>query len=295
MKGTLLRLFAADGAAPGRVRAVSTLAGLALAVGGYAWQVETRWLRITRLTLRVPGLPPAFEGYRIAHLSDLHLGVRLNHTRLPVIAAAVQRERPDLIALTGDFATGGRDGLAEGEALLSALRAPDGAWGVLGNHDHFVGPHRVAALLRAAGIGLLHNASHTLRRDGDALLLAGIDDVVRGAPDLRAAMDGAPAGQPAILLSHAPDFAPRAAADPRIALQLSGHSHGGQVCLPGGRPLLLPRGGKAYPAGLYTIGNLQLFVTVGTGTGWVVVRLNCRPEFAVITLAAGPAPNEETP
>lgn len=283
-------MFAADGTAPSRARIVSALAGAALMVGVYAWQVETRWLRITRLTVRVPGLPPAFEGYRIVHLSDLHLGVRLNHTRLPVIAAAVQRERPDLIALTGDFVTGGRNGLAEGEALLGALRAPDGAWAVLGNHDHSVGPDRVAALLRGAGIGLLRNASHTLRRGGDALVLAGIDDVVRGAPDLRAALDGAPPDQPAILLAHAPDFAPRAAADPRVALQLSGHSHGGQVRLPGRRPLILPRGGKAYPAGLYTIGGLQLFVTTGTGTGWLVVRLNCRPEFAVITLAAGPTP-----
>ncbi|MEW6580752.1 MAG: metallophosphoesterase [Chloroflexota bacterium] len=282
-------MLAGDGVALSRARTVSALAGLALAVGGYAWQVETRWLRITRLTVRVPGLPPAFEGYRIAHLSDLHLGVRLNHARLPLIAAAVQRERPDLIALTGDFATGGRDGLAEGEALLGALRAPDGAWAVLGNHDHFVGPDRVAAMLHAAGIGLLHNASHTLRRGGDPLVLAGVDDAVQGAPDLRAALDGAPPNQPAILLAHAPDFAPRAAADPRLALQLSGHSHGGQVRLPGGRPLVLPCGGKAYPAGLYTIGDLQLFVTTGTGTGWFVVRFNCRPEFAVITLAAGPA------
>ena len=231
-----------------------------------------------------------FEGYRIVHLSDLHLGVRLNHTRLPVIAAAVQRERPDLIALTGDFVTGGRNGLAEGEALLGALRAPDGAWAVLGNHDHSVGPDRVAALLRGAGIGLLRNASHMLRRGGDALVLAGVDDLVRGAPDLRAALTALrPTNRPS--LAHAPDFAPRAAADPRVALQLSGHSHGGQVRLPGGRPLILPRGGKAYPAGLYTIGGLQLFVTTGTGTGWLVVRLNCRPEFAVITLAAGPTPH----
>lgn len=284
-----MKVLATNGAALSRARAVSALAGLALAVGGYAWQVETRWLRITRLTVHLPGLPAAFEGYRIAHLSDLHLGVRLNHARLPVIAAAVQREHPDLIALTGDFATGGRDGLAEGPALLGALRAPDGAWAVLGNHDYFAGPDRVMAMLDAAEIGLLHNASHTLRRGDDTLVLAGTDDAVQGAPDLRAALEGAPPDQPAILLAHAPDFAPRAAADPRIALQLSGHSHGGQICLPGGRPLILPRGGKAHPAGLYTIGGLQLFVTVGTGTGWIVARLNCRPEFAVITLTADPA------
>jgi len=284
-----LKVLTTDGAALGRARVISALAGAALALAGYAWQVETRRLRITRLTIRLPGLPPAFEGYRIAHLSDLHLGVRMNYARLPLIVAAVQRERPDLIVLTGDFATGTRDGLTEGPALLSALRALDGVWAVLGNHDHVAGANRVTTMLDAAGIGLLHNTSHTLRRGDDTLVLAGVDDAVQGAPDLRAALEGAPPDQPAILLAHTPDFAPRAAADPRVALQLSGHSHGGQVCLPGGRPLVLPRGGKAYPAGLYAIGDLQLFVTVGTGTSWLVARLNCRPEFAMITLAADPA------
>ncbi|MGQ9851658.1 MAG: metallophosphoesterase [Aggregatilineaceae bacterium] len=265
-------------------RAAIALAGLTLALSGYAWQVETRWLRITRLAVRIRGLPPAFAGYRIVHLSDIHLGVRLNEARLPLIVAAANRECPDLIAITGDFVTGGRDGLQTGRALLAGLHAPDGVWGVLGNHDYTVGAKRVADMLAQAGIGLLCNAAHSLHRGPAKLALAGVDDMIHGAPNLQAALHDLPPDQLVILLAHAPDFAARAAADPRVVLQLSGHSHGGQVRLPGVRPLVLPRGGKAYPQGLYTIGGLQLYVSAGTGTGWFVLRLNCRPEMVVLTL-----------
>ncbi len=273
-----------DGTLREHPRMVALLTGLALALVGYAWQVETRWLRITRLTVRIPGLPTEFAGYRIVHLSDLHLGVRMNEARLPWVIAAANRERPDLIVITGDFVTGGRDSLRTGSELLGGLCAPDGVWGVLGNHDYMVGAGRVAAMLDRAGIGLLVNAAHTLPRGSAALSLAGIDDMIHGAPSLQMALRDVPPGRATILLSHAPDFAPRAAADPRVVLQLSGHSHGGQVRLPGLRPPVLPRGGKAYPQGLYTIGGLQLFVTVGTGTGWLALRFGCRPEIAVLTL-----------
>jgi predicted MPP superfamily phosphohydrolase len=279
-----------DGTLRRHPRAIAALAGAALALGGYAWQIETRWLRITRLTLHIPGLPAAFAGYRIVHLSDIHLGVRMNEARLPVVIAAANRERPDLIAVTGDFVTGGRDSLQKGSALLAGLHAPDGVWGVLGNHDYTVGAGRVTAMLNRAGIGLLCNAAHTLRRGSATLALAGVDDMIHGAPNLRAALRDVPPDWQVILLSHAPDFAARAAADPRVVLQLSGHSHGGQVRLPGMRPLVLPRGGKAYPQGLYTVGGLQLFVTAGTGTGWLAVRFGCRPELAVLTLHPLSAP-----
>lgn len=284
----------ADGTLRRHRRAIATLTGLALAIGGYAWQIETRWLRITRLTVPIPALPAEFAGYRIAHLTDIHLGVGQNEARLPLILAAVHRERPDLIAITGDFVTGGRDSLRNGSVLLAGLRAPDGVWAVPGNHDYTVGADRVAAMLRQAGIGLLCNAAHTLHRGSATLALAGVDDLVHGAPNLQAALDGVPADRLTILLSHAPDFAARAAADPRVVLQLSGHTHGGQVRLPGVRPLVLPRGGKAYPEGLYTIGGLQLYVSAGTGTGWLAVRFNCRPELAIITLQPAPAP-QNTP
>jgi uncharacterized protein len=261
-------------------------AGLA-ALGWYTWRVETRWLRIRRMTLPVPDLPPAFDGYRIGHISDLHLGVRLTQDYLPQVVQAANREQPDVLAITGDFATAQRDGFAAARPVLAGFHAPDGVWATLGNHDYYAGVARVTGLLDAAGINLLCNGHTTLRRDGSALVLAGVDDVIYGIPDLDAALGGAPADAPVILLAHEPDFARAAIAEPRVVLQLSGHTHGGQVRLPGVGPLLLPKLGHLYPAGAFRVGRLALYVTTGTGTGRFVLRFNCRPEIALITLVRG--------
>jgi predicted MPP superfamily phosphohydrolase len=274
--------------------AIQVIGAALAAAGWYAWRVEPRWLQITRLTLPVADVPPAFEGYRIVQLSDLHLGVRLIQKTLPIVVQAANREHPDLIAVTGDIATGGRMGLVEGQAALAGLRAPDGVWAILGNHDYAVGEDLVVATLRGAEIGLLRNAHCLIRRGTDRLVVAGIDDVVLGLPDLRAALDGAPEDSPVILLAHEPDFARIAAADPRIVLQLSGHTHGGQVRLPGLKPLILPSFGHLYPDGPYWVPNLVLYVSRGIGTGRFAMRFNCRPEMVVITLVRGQCPHSPT-
>ncbi|NDJ75370.1 MAG: metallophosphoesterase [Chloroflexi bacterium] len=269
------------------------LAGLA-ALGWYSWRVEPRWLRIKHLTLIVPGLPRAFDSYRIGHLSDLHLGVRLIQEHLPLVVQAINREQPDLLAITGDFATGQRDGLTTARDVLAAFHAPDGVWATLGNHDYHVGVDRVMALLDAAGINVLCNAHHTITRGPDQLVLAGVDDVIYGVADLNATLYRVNHGSPVVLLAHEPDYARIAVADPRIMLQLSGHTHGGQIRVPGLRPLILPKLGHLYPAGSFQIGHLALFVTTGTGTGRFVLRFNCRPEIAIITLRCGPIHTEKS-
>ena len=260
-------------------------AGSALAaLAWYAWRVEPRWLRITRLTLPLPNLPPTFEGYRIVHLSDLHLSARVISRHLPIVVQAVRREQADLIAITGDFVTSHRHALtAEQIAALAGLRAPDGVWAIPGNHDMAAGIEEIERGLRAAGIRLLRNEHHIVRREGDRLILAGIDDVARGQPDLPATLAGVSPGDPVILMAHEPDFARIAAVDPRVALQLSGHTHGGQIRLPG-LPLMLPAFGQMYPAGEYQVGDMWLYVTRGIGVGLIVLRFNCRPEIAVLTL-----------
>lgn len=265
--------------------------GAALAgVGWYAWRIEPRRLRITRPVVTLPDLPPAFEGYRIAHISDVHLGERMVRDHLPAVVERVNRERPDLIAITGDFATRHHNELNGGAPVLAGLEAPDGVWAVLGNHDYYVGVRAVSALLAQAGIGLLKNAHHVIMRGSDSIVLAGLDDVLHGAPDLDTALAGAP-DAPAILMVHEPDYARVAAADSRVWIQLSGHTHGGQVCLPGLGPPVLPRLGRIYPAGRYAVGErLTLFVSRGTGTAWLAIRLNCRPEITVITLRRGSRP-----
>lgn len=276
----------------GLTRSTLALGVAGVTLAGYAWQVETRWLRVRRLTLTLPGLPPAFAGYRIVHLSDLHLGVRQSEQNFPNITAAARREQADLIVVTGDFATASSRGWYNNKPALARFAAPgaarDGIWAVLGNHDHHFGALKVAATLREVGIGLLVNSHHTLRRGEDRLILAGIMDMVYGLPDLDRALEGAPAHTPVILLAHEPDFASIAARDGRIALQLSGHTHGGQIRLPGVRPLVLPTFGRAYPSGVYQVGKMALYVTPGVGTGHFAFRFNCRPEIVVITLACGP-------
>ena len=257
---------------------------LAAAVGLYAWRIETRWLQVNHLTFPLPDLPPAFDGYRIAHISDLHLNARIVRDNLPNIVATVNRERADLIAITGDYVTSRRANFSESCPVLAELYAPDGVWSVLGNHDLSAGADKVMSTLHAAEIQTLRNEHHILHRGGDTLALAGIDDVVRGQPNLPATLDGLPPHSRAILLAHEPDFARIAAVDPRVILQLSGHTHGGQIRFPGLRPLYLPNLGTLYPVGEYQVGDMTLYVTRGIGMGLLNMRFNCRPEIAIITL-----------
>jgi predicted MPP superfamily phosphohydrolase len=270
----------------GRVKSAAGFASFAgLAVTWYITRFEPRWLRTRRLRFRIPDLPPAFDGYRIVHLSDLHLGVPFTERHLPVVIQRVLKARPDLVLITGDFATGHSNGLDNGGALLAALDAPDGIWAVWGNHDYHVGLRKVEFALRDTAIRFLVNQHHVITRGTNRLVIAGIDDVIYGLPDLCAALNDAPPDSPVILMAHEPDFARITATDPRVLLQLSGHTHGGQIRLPGLRPLYLPQFGQMYPAGWYPIGQrLALYVTHGVGTGQFVMRFNCRPEIVVITL-----------
>ena len=264
------------------------LAGALAATGVYARWIEPHWLRITRLKVPLPNLPPAFDGYRIVQLSDIHLGVPLTQRHLLPVIQAANRERPDLFVMTGDLATARRNETDAAAGILARLDAPDGAWAILGNHDYAPGPRHIEALLNAADIRLLVNDHHMLQRGSDRLALAGIDDAMRGMPNLCAALTGVPDQVPVILLAHEPDFAYTAAGDSRVALQLSGHTHGGQVRLPGLGALILPRLGHAFPVGLHRVHHLTLYVTTGVGTGYFALRFNCRPEIAVITLVRGP-------
>ncbi len=269
-----------------------TLTGLLALAGWYATRVEPRWLRVTRLTLPLHDLPPAFDGYRIAHISDHHLGMRTADALLPRVVALVNREGPDLVAMTGDLVTWGRAHNVSNRTVapLGDLRAPDGVWSVLGNHD-YVDPRFVGELLCGAGITLLRNEARIIRRSTDGLAVVGLDDVHFGTPDLNAALAHIPADMPALLLVHEPDFATAAAAYPNILLQLSGHTHGGQVTMLQ-RPLLLPQHGRTFYRGLRSVRRMWVYVTTGTGTGRFVIRFGSRPEIALITLrrAAGTQP-----
>jgi predicted MPP superfamily phosphohydrolase len=236
--------------------------------------------------------PAELDGFTIAQLSDFHYDPYFSIHPLKAAIGMVNTLNPDLIVLTGDFVTvpqfGGDDekGAAEAEPcalLLRQMRATHGLWAVLGNHDWFTNPNRVASALRAQGISVLANLSVPIESAGGRFWLSGVNDVVGGGSDLSAALSKVPPDEATILLAHEPDFADYVARYP-VDLQLSGHSHGGQVRIPLVGPLYLPHMGRKYVWGSYKIGTLSLHTNPGLGTMGVPVRFNCSPEITLLTL-----------
>lgn len=246
----------------------------------YAHFIESHWLALEQVRVEPEGLPFSLDGLRLGHLSDLHLGP---HVAREHAARAVDRllaSEVDLILLTGDFVS--RAAAAEdcGEEL-ARLHAPLGVYACLGNHDHWTDPERVVGALRTAGIEVLRNRALEVE---EGVWVAGVDDVWERHADLDVALEGVPEGGFTLLLAHEPEFADRAADSGRVALQLSGHTHGGQVRLPVLGPPVLPYLGRRYPAGLYTVDRMKLYVTRGVGLIAPAVRFNCRPEVTVLEL-----------
>lgn len=261
-----------------------------LLLGGliYVRKVEPEDVEVVPVSLVLPRLDARFDGYRIAQISDLHADGWMTPGRVLGLVKLVNEQEPDLVAITGDFATYSRfRSLTRHASTLAAplrrLRAPDGVVAVFGNHDHKANPRVVRRVLAASGVAELCNTVRTLRRGGAALHLCGLDDVREGAPDLPRALRNLPEEGTSMLLVHEPDFADESAATGRFDLQLSGHSHGGQVGLPLLRYLFLPKLSRKYPAGLYRVGGMYLYTNRGLGAH-PRFRFNCRPEITVLTL-----------
>jgi predicted MPP superfamily phosphohydrolase len=300
------------------------LGGIAAATGtmlagaagiGYASEVEPRRLAVERIAVSLPALSTAFDGLHIAQLSDLHRGPTTGLAEIEQAVAATSALNADLIVLTGDYVSQRAAYAAELTTVLATLRAPLGVYAVLGNHDHWTDPAVVSRHIRRAGIQLLVNeavplaaprgtgsvaaavqrAPGLLKTSSDSavrnpqsdnspsLWLAGVDDVRAGKADLPRALAKVPQAAPVLLLAHEPDFAD-VAAEHGVALQLSGHSHGGQVRVPGLGAPVLPYLARKYPMGLYRIGLMRLYVNRGIGTTTLGVRLNCLPEVTLLTL-----------
>lgn len=238
-------------------------------------------IRIVENQVALPGLPEAFEAFRVLHLSDLHID--MNEAIVHAIVERVREIDYDLCVLTGDYrfrtfgdASACLDGMRRLRASLSGT-----VLAVFGNHDS------VAMLpeLEDMGIRLLMNESAAHERNGEHLYIAGIDDAhFFGVGDVAKALAGVPEQLPAILLSHTPEVY-RDAARAGARLMLCGHTHGGQLCLPGGHPLTLDaRIPRRLGRGAWRHGNLQGYTSPGTGSSVVGVRLNCPPEITVHVL-----------
>jgi uncharacterized protein len=271
------------------------LGGGVAAVGGmtppaawaYATRIESRRVVVEQRRVAVPGLPPELTGLRIAQISDLHYGDIVSADLIRHAIDVTMKQSPDLIVVTGDFVSSLNHGEADLVARdLARLRAPLGQLAILGNHDHWTDAEAVAAAVRRAGLELLRNGSRPIARGGRPLHLVGVDDIWEKKHDLAAALRAVPPNAPVVLLAHEPDFADEAAADPRIALQLSGHSHGGQVRLPFLGPPVTPPYAKKYADGTYRVGRMTLHVNRGIGTIWRALRFNCPPEITVVELTA---------
>lgn len=242
-------------------------------------------LSLNRVRLRFADLPPAFHGFTILHLSDLHVDVLPEATRRA--AAMVAGLEVDLTVMTGDYQTEGSpvgERVAESLGpLLRAQRSRHGVLAVLGNHDG----HEMADVLEGLGAEVLVNQHASLRRGGQRLHVTGTDDVHRfHTPEADHALLHGPEGF-RLALVHSPELA-GVAERAGIRLYLSGHTHGGQVCLPGGRPLItatVAHGRLA--AGHWRLGALQGYTSRGVGAGPPAVRYNCRGEVALITLVRG--------
>ncbi|MEO0565880.1 MAG: metallophosphoesterase, partial [Chloroflexota bacterium] len=173
--------------------------------------------------------------------------------------------------------------VAEG---LAAFDTANGKYAVLGNHDHWTDPDWIAHTLEASGVHVLRNHVCTLARGEARLHIAGVDDIYEKQHDLNAVLDAIPDDGAAVLLAHEPDFADESAATGRFDLQLSGHSHAGQIRLPGIGALWLPELGEKYPVGLYEIDGMYQYTSRGLGSLTPNVRFWCRPEVTQITLRA---------
>jgi predicted MPP superfamily phosphohydrolase len=281
--------FSARSAAPALVVAGGMAALGAAAVDGFL--LEPRHVLPSYHTVALCGLPPALDGFRIAQLTDLHVGARYWRPEITVRAVEVANSlAPDLVVITGDFADSSTGAIVCAE-YLAALRAPHGVVAVLGNHDYYGNRRRPGLVVRALesiGVRVLLNASCPIERGGARLWLAGVDDGRLRRADVARALSGIPPGEgPCILLSHYPDVAdtlrPR-----QVDLVLSGHTHGGQVNLPVLGRLACRRNARSrFVAGFYDVGGAQLFVSRGIATIGIPARLFCLPEVPLLRLAAG--------
>jgi predicted MPP superfamily phosphohydrolase len=263
------------------------LAAAPFALSLYGTLFGARMLRRERVTIPVAGLPGGWHGVRIVQLSDLHAGRHVTRERLRTIARRAARLNPDILVVTGDIVHNSPDFARQAAEAIASIPSRHGIYACLGNHDFWAGPDAVERELERAGVKVLRNRGVLLQRGGHGLWLCGVDDPWSGRVDLRAALAGRPEGAATVLLSHQPNTWPRAQ-ELGVELQLSGHTHGGQLALLWlHRSLSLARLITPFVAGLYRAGRSYLYVNRGAGSVMPMVRLGSRPEVTELTLVPG--------
>jgi predicted MPP superfamily phosphohydrolase len=257
-------------------------------------------IRVEHLGIRLARLPQSFDGLRLVQLSDIHFDEYMSKSHLQHIVDLTNAQSPDLILLTGDYVTASpfdagnssdNDRRAEkawpcSEVLHGLVNARYGRIAILGNHDCFTNPEIVTEALTSGRFLVLRNRSLPVESHGARFWLAGVDDILEHYGDPEATMSGVPGNECVVVAMHEPDYVEEVL-DYGIDFQISGHSHGGQVCLPGIGPLYLPKGARKYPLGYYRLGDVQLYTNRGVGVIHLPVRFMCPPEITVFTLLSG--------
>jgi hypothetical protein len=263
-----------------------------IALGVDATVLAPNSIRVVRKDIALRRWPDRLDGFTIALLSDFHFDPYFSVHPIQACISIVNRLSADLIVLTGDFVSIPQLGNDKEKAALAAepcadllrqMQARHGLWAVMGNHDYYTNPWVVTSALQARGIKVLANQSTPIEQGGARFWLAGLNDVVSGTADMDETLRSVPESEATILLAHEPDCADEVARY-RVDLQLSGHSHGGQVRIPMVPPLFLPKMGRKYVWGLFRIGPLTLYTNPGIGTVVLPIRLNCPPEITLLTL-----------
>ena len=264
--------------------------GLSLIICCYLYgaKIEPNWIEIVPINLTIPHLSQAFNGFKIVQISDIHLGEFMPTQRLDKIVSLVNQQQPNAIVITGDIITKKQPFNANNVIkYLNQLNSPTGVFVVLGNHDRW---HKQVTKLEQALIESkahnLNNQVYQIYRGTDKLAIAGLDDPYVGKPDLDRVIKQLTDNSPVILLVHEPDYVDISSKTGKFALQLSGHSHGGQIKLPFLPPSILPIGGKKYFVGLNKIDNTLEYTNRGLGMTGIPIRFNSRPEITVFTLNA---------
>jgi uncharacterized protein len=275
-----------------RVAIVGGAVAAGLAV--YARWVEPRWLQLRHPRIHVRGLPPPMEGLRIGLLTDLHAGRPADFRLIRRAVEMLMSQRPDLVALTGDFAADDARDFTEVLDALRDLRAPLGVYAVPGNHDYIVGIDLWRRdVARHPTIVDLTNGFRNLDVNGARLCVAGVDDFYEGRPRLR--LPRREERDFTLLLAHSPDEAERCRRDhDAVGLIVSGHTHGGQVRFPiVGAPVSSAENDELYEEGLRRRPWTQVYTSRGIGTVRLPVRFLTRPEVTVLELTGAPRPGRD--
>ena len=256
----------------------------ALLLGGYPFLIERNFVHINRYRIPVPALPESFNGFRVAHLTDLHLGPFVSKTFIKDVVGKTNRLKPDIIVCTGDYVHGkySAGNIDIVWSILSELKAGYGVYSVLGNHDHWADKKLSLEWLHKSGQSVWHTCK-AIYKDKERIIIGGAGDYWEDDLKIDQCFSSTEEGDCRILLTHNPDSADTEFDTP-VSLILSGHTHGGQVSIPFYGPPVLPVKNKRYSSGLIKTPKGNLFISKGIGCAIYPVRFNCAPEIAVLEL-----------